>query len=299
MKAAVLQKIQQFSKFLLTTTALAYFFALLEKFTPFIRVAYLDSWVLLVLVTSLVVWHVSSLILLRRRLLVKHQSANLLQLIPKLIKISFARLVAHLLKVKHQVQSIGKDIRKSTVQTVQRLFKKIRASKLVVGLSSVAKKIVVIKKSAVFLRSALRSLARFGLQFWNSQDAKKGLLAGVLLIISLGATVAYDIKVLGNPFSVLSITHSAQEVLTTPQTTLQQAGDTIRGQFKASKDGLGIVAVKFDTGGESIRGQVVFRIKEQGAEEWYYENSYKTNQFQDGEYFPFGFAEVAESNNKT
>jgi hypothetical protein len=38
-----------------------------------------------------------------------------------------------------------------------------------------------------------------------------------------------------------------------------------------------------------------FRIKEDKASDWYYVNEYKTDQFQDEQFFPFGFPKIKDS----
>lgn len=77
------------------------------------------------------------------------------------------------------------------------------------------------------------------------------------------------------------------------------AGEKIETEFEAEEDNLGIVAVRFDTFNRINDDQLIFRIKEKGQKDWYYENFYKTDQFQPSELFPFGFPIIPDSKGKT
>jgi len=76
-------------------------------------------------------------------------------------------------------------------------------------------------------------------------------------------------------------------------------GDVIFGEFKAKEDNLGIVSVRFKTFSRINDDILIFRIKEKGAKEWYYENLYKVDQFQPDDFFTFGFPIIKESKGKT
>ena len=72
--------------------------------------------------------------------------------------------------------------------------------------------------------------------------------------------------------------------------------EKITGTFKASENNLGILlikVIKFGKGSDTI----LFRIKKEGEEKWYYENKYWAEQFQNNQYFPFGFPLIANSKN--
>lgn len=73
------------------------------------------------------------------------------------------------------------------------------------------------------------------------------------------------------------------------------AGEKVVSQFLASEDNLGIVLIRFVRFG-IVSDRIVFRIKEEGKD-WYYEHTYKADQFQDSQYFTFGFPPIAKSKN--
>ncbi len=67
-----------------------------------------------------------------------------------------------------------------------------------------------------------------------------------------------------------------------------------------SKDNyLGIISINFDSRQEMSDGQMFFRIKEEGASQWYYRNLYNTKQFNELPFYPFGFPIINESKGKT
>ncbi|MFA5828066.1 MAG: hypothetical protein WC841_01705 [Candidatus Shapirobacteria bacterium] len=75
-------------------------------------------------------------------------------------------------------------------------------------------------------------------------------------------------------------------------------GVKVSEEFAAKNNNLGIVAVKFDTHGRINDDYLQFRIKEIGSGDWYYSNKYKVDQFQNNQYFPFGFPGIKDSKNK-
>lgn len=122
-----------------------------------------------------------------------------------------------------------------------------------------------------------------------------------LLIIPLVITAIYfalQAFLLLSNFGVFSI---VEEVAPDFKTTNQQDVHLLKdqkaaGTFKASENNLGILlirVVKFGKGSDTV----LFRIKKEGEEKWYYENKYWAEQFQNNQYFPFGFPLIANSKN--
>lgn len=74
-----------------------------------------------------------------------------------------------------------------------------------------------------------------------------------------------------------------------PKNTPLLAGKKITFEIASPHDGLGIIAVRFQTYGRINDDVLSFRIKPKGASIWTYASNYKTDQFQDHELFPFGF----------
>ncbi len=73
--------------------------------------------------------------------------------------------------------------------------------------------------------------------------------------------------------------------------------EKIAGKFKATENNLGIVLVKFTRFGK-VLDQVEFRLGEEGKKIWYYKNKYRAAEFQNNQYFTFGFPPVVNSKNK-
>ncbi len=76
-------------------------------------------------------------------------------------------------------------------------------------------------------------------------------------------------------------------------------GEKMQGMFTASDNYLGQVSVRFYNFQRINPDSVIFRIKEQGQGKWYYEGTYKTDQFQPDMLFPFGFPIINDSKGKT
>lgn len=75
-------------------------------------------------------------------------------------------------------------------------------------------------------------------------------------------------------------------------------GEKINGVFYSRDNNLGIVAIRFNTYGRINKDKLIFRIKEKGANNWYYENAYKVDQFQPNNFFTFGFPIIKDSKDK-
>jgi hypothetical protein len=76
-------------------------------------------------------------------------------------------------------------------------------------------------------------------------------------------------------------------------------GEKLQGMFTANDNYLGQVSIRFYNFGRINPDSVIFRIKEQGQSNWYYEGTYKTDQFQPDMLFPFGFPMINDSKGKT
>lgn len=77
------------------------------------------------------------------------------------------------------------------------------------------------------------------------------------------------------------------------------AGKKINFEITTPHDGLGIIAVRFQTFRRINDDILSFRLRPKGATVWTYESNYKTDQFQDHELFPFGFPLQPNSRGKT
>jgi hypothetical protein len=75
------------------------------------------------------------------------------------------------------------------------------------------------------------------------------------------------------------------------------AKDAIEENFIAQTDNLGIIAIPFNTHNRSINDRIVFRIKQTGKNDWYFQSIYNADQFQADVPFPFGFPVIKNSKN--
>jgi len=75
-------------------------------------------------------------------------------------------------------------------------------------------------------------------------------------------------------------------------------GKKITNDFQAPSNRLGTVEVKFETFNQINLESLIFRIKEKGSPNWYYQNTYKTDQFNRDLFFPFGFPIIEDSKNR-
>ncbi len=65
--------------------------------------------------------------------------------------------------------------------------------------------------------------------------------------------------------------------------------------FTADENNLGSVGVKFNTDNRINDDILEFRLKEEAKTDWIYVNEYKTDQFQNNKFFPFGFPKIPDS----
>lgn len=101
---------------------------------------------------------------------------------------------------------------------------------------------------------------------------------------SLSPSILLEVKNENNIFN-----ESVEELL---------RGNKIKGEFKSTENNLGIILIRFNTFDRINSDKLFFRIKEEGDSKWYYEYQYKSNQFQNNQYFTFGFPKIDNSANK-
>lgn len=112
----------------------------------------------------------------------------------------------------------------------------------------------------------------------------------VWIVLSLFFTSSYSLSVLVSSYNTnnfISLKHG--ELL---------AKQKVTANIKAKENNLGIISVRFTNFDRISRDEVIFRIKEEGKEGWYYQNTYKVNQFQNNKFFTFGFPIISDSAGK-
>lgn len=80
---------------------------------------------------------------------------------------------------------------------------------------------------------------------------------------------------------------------------LIQKGQKVRLESTVHYSYFGILSMRFNTFNRLNADSLIFRIKEKGSKDWYYQNRYKTDQFQNNQLFPFGFPPINTSRDKT
>lgn len=120
-------------------------------------------------------------------------------------------------------------------------------------------------------------------------------LAFLWILLSIYTLLTYNAS-----FTVLPYSHMQQDVISPRRITLT-AGKKITGQFVATDDNLGAVAVRLHNfhGGGVEEDRIMFRFKEKGAKFWYYVHEYTGGQFHELDLFPFGFPIISHSQGKT
>lgn len=114
-------------------------------------------------------------------------------------------------------------------------------------------------------------------------------------VLTLAYIVSSDIS-----FTILSYNHGKENIAQVSYDKLTK-GKKIKGSFKAEDNNLGIVAVRFAYAQRvpyRFEDNFAFRIKEQNAKMWYYQNTYRAGIIYDVPFFPFGFPQIENSKGK-
>lgn len=125
------------------------------------------------------------------------------------------------------------------------------------------------------------------------------VILNALFILWVGLTFLYILQ-FDTSLTVLSYNHGKNNFTHITYSKLLK-GDKVSGTFQAAENNLGIVSVRFNT---FIRppykneDNLVFRIKEVGSHNWYYQNIYRVGLIYDVPLFPFGFPKISDSQGK-
>ncbi len=119
----------------------------------------------------------------------------------------------------------------------------------------------------------------------------------ILIIFLFIVGVLLSLFTYSEKFSILSFSYNRNNFINFQNKELLK-GEKLEGKFDAKENNLGIVAVRFNTYGRINKDSVVFRIKQKNADSWYYQNKYKTDQFQPDDFFPFGLPVINNSKGK-
>lgn len=139
-------------------------------------------------------------------------------------------------------------------------------------------------------------MAKHKKNIFSSKWIRWGVFPLILLCFWVGMSLFY----FQSTFGITSLTSSYNiHNLTKYSTSELRKGDMIQGEFRAAYNHLGIVLVRFNTFYRISNDFVIFRIKEKGQKNWFYENNYKVDQFQPNKLFTFGFPVIPDSGGNT
>ena len=116
------------------------------------------------------------------------------------------------------------------------------------------------------------------------------IIKTLIIFIFLAFITAMPVKAL--MADVFEVNHSQAK----PVRVLK--GEIYRQSFLSTTDSFGIIAVKFSNNNKINQDVLTFRIKEENDKDWFYENQYKTDQFQDNQFFTFGFPKINNTQGK-
>lgn len=131
----------------------------------------------------------------------------------------------------------------------------------------------------------------------NKHFVKYFFISIVLVVICLFSVFSY---ILTTDLSITTLSNFySKNILKGPGIDKPlKKGQILKGEFTAKENNLGIIAIAFDPRFRTW-DDIIFRVKEKGAKDWYFSNKFWALQFLDFEYFPFGFPLIKESKNKT
>jgi len=114
---------------------------------------------------------------------------------------------------------------------------------------------------------------------------KKSLKVGLFLLAFLPLVFAKPVQAAKVPI----LEENSQEKV------LLEAGAVYQNSFIANSDNFGALDLKFDTSRSSEQKYLIFRLKADGAEDWYYQNRYDVADFYNNAFYPFGFPPISDT----
>jgi len=123
----------------------------------------------------------------------------------------------------------------------------------------------------------------------------KGIIGVILLVLWIGLSLYFNSY---GSLTILAHVYDSKTDNISPINKEIHKGNVVKGEFLAKEDNLGILAVRFKTYNRISNDILLFKIKELGQKDWYYQNTYKVNQFQPDELFTFGFPLIRDSDGK-
>ncbi|AKM81467.1 MAG: hypothetical protein UT13_C0001G0505 [Candidatus Pacebacteria bacterium GW2011_GWF2_38_9] len=76
---------------------------------------------------------------------------------------------------------------------------------------------------------------------------------------------------------------------------LLEPGAAYQNSFVSNSDHFGALDLKFDTSRSTEQKYLIFRLKEEGEDDWYYQNRYNIADFYNNAFYPFGFPSISDA----
>ncbi len=132
------------------------------------------------------------------------------------------------------------------------------------------------------------------------KNSFKKIIFGVLLFFVWILLTAWYVVIYDQSFFITFQAHQEENFIDLSHDRLLK-GEKISGEFKAERDNLGIVSLRFKKFLRIPYDQedtLIFRIKEKDSSQWYYENEYRSGLTYDVPFLPFGFPLIPDSKGK-
>jgi hypothetical protein len=119
----------------------------------------------------------------------------------------------------------------------------------------------------------------------------KRFVAVLAVIVFIGISLCFASQAAAAALPVINIDQTDQQIELQPEQPVGQI-------FIAPVDSFGSLEIRFNNYFLQDELYVIFRIKEAGAEDWYYQNTYGAKDFYNGWFYPFGFPVISNAEEK-
>lgn len=119
----------------------------------------------------------------------------------------------------------------------------------------------------------------------------KRFVAVLAVIVFIGISLCFASQAAAAALPVINIDQTDQQIELQP-------GQTVGQTFISPVNSFGSLEVRFNNYFLRDELYVIFRIKESGAEDWYYQNTYGAKDFYNGWFYPFGFPVITNAEDK-
>ncbi len=130
----------------------------------------------------------------------------------------------------------------------------------------------------------------------SNRFVKLGVIPAILLLVWAVLTVGYIKKTSG--LNILQYNYQKSDFKPYKDTRLFK-GEKLKAEIVSKSNKLGIISVRFNNFEHINDDVIIYRIREKGQKDWYYQNEHTAGQFQPHGLFTFGFPLIENSEGKT